>query len=140
MEIKINVHGNPLPVMIKGGDWIDLQSAETVTLQAGDYQEISLGISMQLPPGYEAHLAPRSSTFKRWGILLVNGVAVIDNSFCGNEDIWKFPAFAMRDTTIMRGDRICQFRIMQRQPFFEFKQVAQLMGKNRGGFGSTGSR
>ena len=139
-QIRINTHGNPLPEAILQGDWIDLRAAETVELEAGEYREISLGISMQLPEGYEAHVAPRSSTFKKWGILSVNSVAVIDNSCCGDQDIWKFPALAMRPTTIYKGDRICQFRIMEKQPTVEFIQVESLGNPNRGGIGSTGSK
>ena len=136
--IKVNTHGNKLPEAIENGDWIDLRSAETVTLEVGEYRVISLGISMKLPDGYEAHVLPRSSTFKKWGILLVNGMGIIDNSYCGDNDIWGFPALAMRRTKIHEGDRICQFRIMKNQPKLLFTRVDHLEGADRGGFGSTG--
>ena len=137
-KIKVNTHGNKLPEAIENGDWIDLRSAETVTLDAGEYRMISLGISMKLPDGYEAHVLPRSSTFKKWGILLVNGMGIIDNSYCGSNDIWQFPALAMRKTTIHEGDRICQFRIVKKQPEILFIEDDLEDNKNRGGFGSTG--
>ena len=136
--IKVNTHGNKIPEAIENGDWIDLRSAETVALDAGEYRLISLGISMKLPDGYEAHVVPRSSTFKKWGILLVNGVGIIDNSYCGSDDIWQFPALAMRKTKIHEGDRICQFRIMKKQPEIKFVEDSLEDNKNRGGLGSTG--
>ena len=136
--ILVNTHGNKMPEKIEHGDWIDLRSVETVTLEPGEYRVISLGVSMKLPDGYEAHVAPRSSTFKKWGILLVNGVGIIDNSYCGDRDIWGFPALAMRKTTIYEGDRICQFRIVEKQPDVNFVEVKQLGNKDRGGLGSTG--
>lgn len=119
-------------------DWVDLRAAETVEMKRGEYRTISLGISMRLPEGYEAHMAPRSSTFKNFGILQTNGVAVIDNSYSGDEDIWRYPALAMRDTVIHEGDRICQFRIMKKMDPVEFIETNLLSDKSRGGFGSTG--
>ena len=136
--IKVNTHGNKMPEAIENGDWIDLRSAETVVMEAGDYRLIRLGISMKLPEGYEAHVLPRSSTFKKWGILMVNGMGIIDNSYCGRDDIWGFPALAMRRTKIHEGDRICQFRIMKKQPDLKFVEDGLEDNKNRGGFGSTG--
>lgn len=121
------------------GDWTDLCSAETITLKKGDFALIPLGVGMKLPKNYEAHIAPRSSTFKTWGVLQTNSVAVIDNSYCGEEDEWKYPVYATRDVTIHRNDRICQFRIMKKQPKFKFKLVLHLEKISRGGFGSTGS-
>ena len=120
-------------------DWIDLRSAETLTMLPGDFRIISLGCAMKLPDGYEAHIVPRSSTFKKWGILLVNSCGIIDGAFCGDEDIWGFPALAMRKTTIYKGDRICQFRIVKKQPQLIFEEVDHLDNPNRGGFGSTGT-
>ena len=119
-------------------DWIDLRAAEDVVLKAGEFKLISLGVCMQLPEGYEAHIVPRSSTFKNFGILQANHMGVIDGSYCGNNDIWRFPALAMRDTEIHVGDRICQFRIMENQPKIVFEEVENLEGEDRGGFGSTG--
>ena len=139
-KILINLHNNKIPEAIDTGDWIDLRSAETVTMDAGEYRAISLGVSMKLPDGYEAHVLPRSSTFKKWGILLVNGMGIIDNSYCGDNDIWGFPALAMRNTTIYEGDRICQFRIMKKQPDIKFIEVETIGEKDRGGFGSTGHK
>lgn len=140
MKIEINTHGNPalMPSKIACGDWIDLRSAETIHLSKGDFYIISLGVSMKLPDGYEAHVAPRSSTFKKWGILLANSFGVIDNSYSGDDDIWGFPAIAVRDTMIEAGDRICQFRVVKKQPEIEFVSVESLGTQNRGGFGSTG--
>ena len=137
-RIKVNTHGHRMPEAIENGDWIDLRSAETVSMEVGDYRLISLGVSMKLPSGYEAHVLPRSSTFKKWGILLVNGMGIIDNSYCGDNDIWRFPALAMRKTTIHEGDRICQFRIVKKQPDLEFIKVDSTGEKDRGGIGSTG--
>ena len=121
-----------------GGDWIDLYATEDMTLNKSDFALIPLGVSMKLPEGYEAHIAPRSSTFKNWGIIQTNSVGVIDNSYSGDNDEWKMPVYATRDTVIERGSRVCQFRIMKRQPSIEFKEVESLGGKDRGGFGSTG--
>ncbi len=138
--IPIKVHDEELPVPEHKsyGDWIDLRAAETVELKQGEFRIISLGVSMRLPYGYEAHIIPRSSTFKNFGILLANSYGLIDNSYCGEDDIWGFPAIAMRDTVVHKGDRICQFRIMQKQPKLVFAKVEHLEGKSRGGFGSTG--
>lgn len=119
-------------------DWIDLRSAETVTMEPGDFKIISLGVAMELPEGYEAHILPRSSTFKKFGIILSNSEGIIDHSYCGDKDIWGFPAIALRPTTIYRGDRICQFRIVKKQPQVKFEEVESLGNDNRGGFGSTG--
>lgn len=115
-----------------------MRAAETVELKAGDFKIISLGISMKLPEGYEAHIVPRSSTFKKWGILQTNHMGVIDNSYSGDNDIWGMPVLAMRDTTIQENDRICQFRIVKRMEQVEMEQVDHLEGADRGGFGSTG--
>ena len=119
-------------------DWIDLRAAEDVTMKKGEFKIISLGVSMKLPDGYEAHIVPRSSTFKTFGVLQTNHMGVIDNSYCGDNDVWRFPALAVRDTEIHVNDRICQFRIVKKQPVVEFKEVEALSDANRGGFGSTG--
>ena len=140
--IKIKYHTDKIEKLryIDGkSDWIDLRSAEDVELKAGDFKLISLGVSMELPRGYEAHIVPRSSTFKTWGIIQTNSMGVIDESYCGDNDIWKMPVYATRDTIIHKNDRICQFRIMEHQPTIEFDEVEHLEGKERGGFGSTGS-
>ena len=139
-QIKIKYHNPSLtkPTKFTVGDWIDLRAAETVEMKAGDFKIISLGISMKLPEGYEAHIVPRSSTFKKWGILQTNHMGVIDNSYSGDNDIWGMPVLAMRDTVIKENDRICQFRIVKRMEQVEIEEVEHLEGANRGGFGSTG--
>lgn len=119
-------------------DWIDLRAAEEVTMQAGEFRLIPLGVAMQLPEGYEAHIVPRSSTYKNFGIIQTNHTGIVDNSYCGSNDWWYMPAYALRDTVIHKNDRICQFRIVENQPKIVFDEVAQLDGKDRGGIGSTG--
>lgn len=118
-------------------DWIDLAAAETVTLKKGEFKLIHLGVAMELPEGYEAHIAPRSSTFKNFKILETNSVGVVDRSYCGPNDWWKMAVYATEDTTINKGDRIAQFRIIENQPKLNFVET-ELTGKDRGGFGSTG--
>lgn len=139
-EISIKYHDKDLAKIekIPVGDWIDLRSAARVDMKAGDFLTIPLGISMKLPEGYEAHVLPRSSTFKKWGILMVNGMGIIDESYCGERDIWGFPALAMRNTTIFKGDRICQFRIVKKMEKVKFTEVDHMEDESRGGFGSTG--
>ena len=120
------------------GDWIDLRAAKTVEMARFDYELIPLGVGMKLPEGYEANIVPRSSTFKNFGILQTNSFGVIDESFSGNDDQWHFPALAMRDTVIRKGDRICQFRINRKMETVEILEVESLDEVSRGGFGSTG--
>lgn len=119
-------------------DWVDLRAAEDVELKAGEFKLIPLGVGMKLPEGYEAHIVPRSSTYKNFGILQTNHCGIIDNSYSGDNDQWKFPALAMRDTVIKKNDRICQFRIMEKQKNIKFIEVEKLDSIDRGGFGSTG--
>lgn len=119
-------------------DWIDLRAAETVDMEPMEFKLIPLGIAMQLPAGYEAHVIPRSSTFKNFGIIQANSMGLIDESYCGDNDQWYFPAIALRKTTIRTNDRICQFRIMKHQPQIEFREVDNLNNESRGGIGSTG--
>lgn len=119
-------------------DWIDLRAAETVDMDPMEFKLIPLGIAMQLPSGYEAHVIPRSSTFKNFGIIQANSMGLIDESYCGDNDQWYFPAIALRKTTIRTNDRICQFRIMKHQPQIEFREVDNLNNESRGGIGSTG--
>ena len=140
--IQIKYHDPDLPRVEKlaQGNWIDLRAAQDVEMKAGEFRIISLGVSMKLPEGYEAHLVPRSSTFKKWGVLQVNSMGVIDNSYCGDNDVWGFPALAIRDTVIRKGDRICQFRIQKVMEPVEFVEVERLDAPDRGGFGSTGER
>lgn len=119
-------------------DWIDLRAAETVDMEPMEFKLIPLGIAMQLPAGYEAHVIPRSSTFKNFGIIQANSMGLIDESYCGDNDQWYFPAIALRKTTIHTNDRICQFRIMKHQPQIEFREVDNLNNESRSGIGSTG--
>lgn len=119
-------------------DWIDLRAAEDVALKAGEFKLIPLGVAMKLPQGYEAHIVPRSSTFKNFGIIQTNHYGIIDESYCGDNDQWYFPAYALRDTEIHVNDRICQFRIMEHQPMIQFEETEKLTGADRGGIGSTG--
>ena len=138
-KIKIKYHNPNLERLEKYsvGDWVDLRAAETVVLKAGEFRIISLGVSMKLPENYEAHVVPRSSTFKKWGIIQTNHMGVIDNSYSGDGDVWGMPVYATRDVTINENDRICQFRIVENQPAVEFVEADHLDGENRGGFGST---
>lgn len=140
--IQIKYHDPALPrvEVIATGNWIDLRASQRIEMKAGEFKIIPLGISMKLPDGYEAHLAPRSSTFKKWGILMANGVGVIDNSYSGDDDVWGFAALAMRDTVIENGDRIAQFRIMKTMKPIRLVEVEHLSDENRGGFGSTGAK
>ena len=121
-------------------DWIDLRAAEDVKLKAGEFKLIPLGVAMELPKGYEAHLVPRSSTFKNWGLIQTNSMGVVDQSYCGDNDMWRMPVYATRDTVIHVGDRIAQFRIMKNQPQIQFEEVPHLGNTDRGGFGSTGKQ
>lgn len=121
-----------------GGDWIDLRAGETVSLRAGEYAMIPLGVAMELPAGYEAIVAPRSSTFRKYGVVLVNSIGIIDESYRGDNDEWNFLAYAVRDTIIPRNERICQFRIIEHQPHIAFDVVETLGNPDRGGIGSTG--
>jgi dUTP pyrophosphatase len=132
---------------IEKGDWIDLYANKEIFIPKGQRAMIPLGIAMELPKGYEAHVVPRSSTFKTWGIILVNSVGIIDNSYNGDNDQWHFPAYCLESRTIIngregtliqKGDRICQFRIVENQPSIEFIEVESLGNEDRGGFGSTG--
>ena len=137
------------PKMIEKGNWVDLRAAESVWIPLNTYKLISLGISMRLPEGYEAQIVPRSSTFKKWGIIQTNHTGVIDNSYSGTNDVWRFPAYCLEGrefknnsygTMINKGDRICQFRLVKAQEPIEFVRVDALDDEDRGGFGSTGTR
>ena len=139
--LKIKYHSREIEKLayIAGkSDWIDLRSAETVSLKKGEFHLISLGVSIQLPEGYEAVIVPRSSTYKYFGIIQTNHMGVVDESYCGDNDIWMRPALAMRDTMIRVNDRICQFRIQKHQPQLVFEETARLCRPDRGGIGSTG--
>ncbi|MCR4891490.1 MAG: deoxyuridine 5'-triphosphate nucleotidohydrolase [Lachnospiraceae bacterium] len=141
MDIKIRYISDKIkPLEYIGGksDWIDLRAAEDVTLKKGEFRLIPLGIAVELPKGYEAHVVPRSSTFRNWGILQTNSCGVIDESYCGDNDQWMVPVYATRDTEIHINDRICQFRLFEHQPELSFVAVDHLDGQDRGGFGVTG--
>lgn len=122
----------------KKGDWIDLRSAVDKVLKKGEFALIPLGVGMILPDGYEAHIVPRSSTFKNWKILQVNSTGIIDNSYSGENDQWMMAVYATEDTEIKKNDRICQFRIIKKMPELDIEEVEHLNEESRGGFGSTG--
>ena len=141
MEIKIKYFTDKIDKLcyIEGkSDWIDLRASETIEMKAGEFKLIPLGIAMSLPKGYEAHVVPRSSTFKNFGIIQTNSQGIIDESYNGPDDQWFFPAYALRDTVINTNDRICQFRIMEHQPVIRFTEDTLENNVNRGGHGSTG--
>lgn len=140
IRVKYFVSGLDPLEKISVGDWIDLRAGETVTMKKGDYYLIRLGVGMILPDGYEALVLPRSSTPYKFGIMVANSMGIIDNSYSGDADEWKFPAVALRDTTIRKGDRIAQFRIVENQPKLTFETVSNLKANSRGGIGSTGKR
>lgn len=142
-KIKIKYFSNDIEKLrfIDGkSDWIDLRASERIELKQNEFKLIPLGVGIQLPEGYEAHMVPRSSTYKTYGIIQTNSMGVIDESYCGDNDQWRFPAYALRDTVIELNDRICQFRIMKKQPPIEFEEVEKLGEVDRGGFGSTGKQ
>lgn len=138
--IQIKYHTDIEPLEQKAGsDWIDLRAAEEVKMSPNQFKLIPLGVSMKLPEGYEAHIVPRSSTFKTWGIIQTNHMGVIDESYCGDNDQWMMPVLATRAVIIHKNDRICQFRIVKKQPKILFQEVDSLGEEGRGGFGSTGT-
>ena len=140
MQIKIKYHAEfdkPIEKIAKG-DWIDLKSAVTYEYKKGDFFLINLGVSMELPKGYEALLLPRSSTFKKYGLIVTNSIGIIDNLYHSDDDCWMLPVYALRDGHIEKNDRVAQFRIIENQPSIEFKVVDSLNNVSRGGFGSTG--
>lgn len=139
--IRIKYHSDEIEKLtyIDGkSDWIDLRAAEHVVLKQGEFKLIKLGVSMELPKGYEAVIVPRSSTYKNFGIIQTNHMGVVDETYCGDNDMWMMPALAMRDTEIQVNDRICQFRIQKHQPVISFVEVKSLGNADRGGIGSTG--
>ena len=150
MKIKIKYFDNAKELnMIEKGNWCDLYANKDMFIPEGEKMMIPLGVAMQLPEGYEAHVVPRSSTFKTWGIIQTNHVGIIDNSYCGDNDQWFYPAYCLEPknfidnqygTLIRKGDKIAQFRIIEVQPKLEFEKVESLGNKDRGGFGSTGSK
>lgn len=137
-NINIKYINSPHLEQVQYGNWIDLYLAEDITFKAGSFHLCPLGVAMKLPEGYEALVVPRSSTFKRYGLLQTNGMAVIDNTYCGDDDEWLWPALATKDITIPKGTRLCQFRIIQSQPEICFTEVDNLSSISRGGFGTSG--
>lgn len=137
IKIKYFTDIQPIEPIIKG-DWIDLRAADDISLKQGEFALIPLGIAMQLPTGYEAIVAPRSSTCKKFGVIQTNSIGVIDETYCGDNDQWMMPVMAVRDTEIKKNDRVCQFRIIKHQPSISFETVSTLDNEDRGGFGSTG--
>lgn len=138
IKIKYKEGVDPITIL-PNGDWIDLRCAEDTALKAGEFKYIPLGVAMQLPEGFEAIVVPRSSTFAKYGVLQTNSIGVIDNSYCGNNDWWHFPALAMRDTFIPKNARICQFRLLPNQMNIIMQKVNNLSNNDRGGLGSTGT-
>lgn len=139
MKIKIKYFDPACKIeKIEKGDWIDLRSRIDVVMFEGEFMVIPLGVAMEIPEGYEAHIAPRSSTFKNYGIIQTNGFGIVDNSYNGDGDEWGLPVYATRRASIAKGERICQFRIVEKQPEIEFEEVESLGNDDRGGFGSTG--
>lgn len=143
MEIKIKYFSEDYPRLekISQGDWIDLRvdniGAEFSShyYKKGQVIKFGLGVAMELPEGYEAEIRARYH-----GLILTNAVGIIDNSYCGDGDEWQAECIATRDGEIERFDRICQFRIWENQPSFNFKEVENLGNENRGGYGSTGKQ
>ena len=138
IKIKYVKDGMEKIVQIDKGDWIDLRVAEDIHLEAGEFKLIPLGVAMALPPNYEALLIPRSSTFKKYGVIQTNSIGLIDETYCGDNDEWLLPVYATRAVTIPKNTRICQFRILKHQPLVAFAEVEHLSETDRGGFGSTG--
>lgn len=139
LEIKIKYVRDIKPIQVsEKGDWIDLRSGLDIDLEPLDFKYIPLGVCMQIPDGYTAIIAPRSSTFKKWGIIQTNSIGVIDESYCGDNDEWSLPVFALRRSHIHKNDRICQFRLIKKTEPVDFIRVKMLWNKDRGGLGSTG--
>ena len=139
--IKIKYHTDKIEKLryIDGkSDWIDLRSAEDYILKKGDFKLINLGVSVEIPKGYEMLIASRSSTFKNFGLIQTNAVGIVDESYCAETDVLMWPCLATRDTEIHVNDRLCQFRIIEHQPSIVFEEVESLGNDARGGFGSTG--
>lgn len=141
LTIKVKYLRDIKPIeFFDNGDWIDLRCGEDVVLAAGEFVVIPLGVAMELPSGYSAIVAPRSSTFKKWGILQTNSIGIIDESYCGDNDEWGLPVLAFRRTKIHKNDRICQFRLIKQNDSIDMKVVKTLGNPDRNGFGSTGDK
>lgn len=142
LNVDVIYHNPNMPKLekIDKGDWIDLRASVGGSFKRGDFALIDLGVSMRLPDGYEAHIAPRSSTFKNYGIIQTNSIGIVDNSYSGTNDVWKMPCFFTKDTVIEPNDRICQFRIVKKMEPVSFTEVTELNSTDRGGFGSSGKK
>ena len=140
MKIKIKYFDESVDKLEKTekGDWLDLRSRVTVEYKKGDTVKVPLNVAMELPKNYEAIVNSRSSTYKNYGLLIVNGQGVIDNIYNGDNDEWCYVGYATRDGVINKNDRICQFRIQKNMPKFEFNTVDFLNNEDRNGWGSTG--
>lgn len=150
MIIRIKYFENATKLnKISKGDWIDVYANKDMFIKEGERAMIPLGFALELPSGWEGHLAPRSSTFKTWGIIQTNSIGVVDSSYIGDNDQWHMPVFCLqgkneengvKGTFIERGDKIAQFRIMEVMPAIEFEEVETFGNEDRGGFGSTGKK
>lgn len=139
LNIRIKYLRDILPIeQFDDGDWIDLRCAESTMLKKGDYKAIPLGVAMEIPEGYTAIIAPRSSAFGKYGVLCANSFGIIDNSYNGDTDEWHFLVYATKTTLIWKNDRICQFRLIKTGDAVKFEEVKFLGNEDRGGFGSTG--
>ena len=140
LKVKYFTDIEPIKFIENKSDWYHLRAAEEIEMKAGDFRLIKLGIGIKLPEGFEALIAPRSSTFKNYGIIQAQSIGVVDESYSGDNDQWMMPAIALRDTVIHKNDRICQFRIIQHQPPHTIKTVEHLDDTDRGGIGSPGKQ
>lgn len=150
MKLKIKYFNNAKRLeKISKGNWIDVYANEDVFVIKNQSKTIPLGFALELPKGWEGHLAPRSSTFKMWGIIQTNSIGVVDDTYIGDDDQWCMPVYCIEPksysngvtgTWIRKGDKIGQFRIMETMPDIEFEEVEKLDNKNRGGFGTTGTK
>ncbi|EHK2326991.1 deoxyuridine 5'-triphosphate nucleotidohydrolase [Clostridium perfringens] len=138
---------------ITKGNWIDVYANKDVFVKCGERAMVPLGFALELPEGWEGHLAPRSSTFKTWGIIQTNSVGVVDDTYIGDNDQWHMPVYCLqgkdlesengqeiKGTWIRKGDKIGQFRIMEVMPEIEFEEVESFGNEDRGGFGTTGTK
>ena len=148
MKLKIKYFNNAKRLeKISKGNWIDVYANEDIFVIKNQSKTIPLGFALELPKGWEGHLAPRSSTFNMWGIIQTNSIGVVDDTYIGDDDQWCMPVYCIEPksysngvagTWIRKGDKIGQFRIMEVMPNIEFEEVEKLDNKNRGGFGTTG--
>lgn len=136
-----DIYPNGLSFIDNKSDWIDLRARkEIVFADKGVYFPIPLGVAIELPKRYEAIVAPRSSLFKNHGLICTNSLGIIDESYCGDNDEWHFLCYSTRETKILAGERICQFRIIKHQPQFNIQVVDKLHNSDRKGLGSTGKK